>query len=323
MLTVEHHATPPADFLANEAEGYGYYKAFQDAGIENFEFGYFIVKRDGRRVAVAPYFVTRYCINTTLSEGWVKRLLSWLSFRIACVGHPSADFGRIDGETSAEVLQAINAELFKLARVVAYKDFDAGLPLPGFSVEPNLPVARLEIAGDYYSALSGPVRRAFRKRQRKARGLRIEEWDGYPAAHAARIYDLYLQTLARADMALEKLTPRFFANVAPIGRYVLYWESDNLIGFSLLICKGRTMLAKYLGMDYALGQRHGLYFAMMLNHVDICVRDGHTVYQTGQSSYAFKTRLGSVLIPTCIYFRHRNKLVNRALAMLMRVVAYA
>jgi hypothetical protein len=322
MLTVEHRATPPEDFLAGEAEGYGYYKAFQDAGIENFEFGYFVVKRDGTRVAVAPYFVTRYCVNTTLEEGWLKRALGWLHFKIACVGHPSADFGMIDGETSTEVLQAINAELFKRAAVVAYKDFGEGLALDGFSREPNLPVARLDIQGDFYSALSGPARRALRKRQRKAGGLRIEECDGYPAAHAERIYALYLQTLARAEMVLEKLTPRFFANVAPFSRYVLYWEGDTLIGFSVLICKGRTMLAKYLGMDYARARRYGLYFAMMLNHVDICVREGYTVYQTGQSSYGFKTRLGSRLMPVYIYFRHRNRLVNRALAVLMRVVAY-
>lgn len=322
MLTIEYHATPPSEFLANEAEGYAYYKAFQEASIENFELGYFVVKRNGTRIAVAPYFVTRYSANTTLPEGWLKRALGWLRFRIACVGHPSTDFGMIDGETSAKVLRALNAELFKLAAVVAYKDFDAGLPLDGFSIEPNLPVARLDIRGDFYSGLSGPQRREFRRRQRKAGGLRIEECDAYPAVHGTRIYELYLQTHAHAEMALEKLTPSFFVNVAPFSRYVLYWEGDVLIGFSLLICKGTTMLGKYLGMDYARGRRHGLYFAMMLNHIDICVREGYTTYQTGQSSYDFKTRLGSRLIPVYIYFRHRNRVVNWLLAMLMRTVAY-
>jgi len=44
--------------------------------------------------------------------------------------------------------------------------------------------------------------------------LRIEECDGYPAAHGERIYELYLQTLAHAEMVLEKLPlaslPAFF-----------------------------------------------------------------------------------------------------------------
>lgn len=220
MLTIEHHASPPPDFLCNEVEGYAFYKAFQNSGIENFEIGYLVATRDQKRVAVVPFFVTRYYVNTTLENGWLKHLLGWLWVRIACVGHPCADFGMIDGEVSAELLQAVNAELFKLAPIVAYKDFGDRLPLRGFSREPNLPVAALEIKGDYYSALSRTKRRDFRRRLRNARSLRIVETDRYPAEHAQRIYELYLQTFNHAEMTFEKLTPRFFENVAPIGKYI-------------------------------------------------------------------------------------------------------
>jgi hypothetical protein len=322
MLTVEHHVTPPADFLSNEAEGYAFYKAFQDSGIENFELGYLVVKRNQNRVAVAPYFVTRYYVNTTLENGWLKRILGWLWVKIACVGHPCAEFGMIDGEISEEVLQAVNVELFKLAPIVAYKDFGDGLPLKGFSIEPNLPIARLEIKRDFYSGLKGSVRREFQQRLRKASSLRIAEHDAYPREHAARIYDLYLQTFERAEMRFEKLTPRFFENMAKIGKYVLYWENDTLIGFALLICKGRLMLGKYLGMDYSRSRHYGLYFVMMLNNIEICVRDGYTLYQTGATSYGFKQRMGSTLIPTYIYFRHRDPVMNRMFSLLMKTVSY-
>ncbi len=83
------------------------------------------------------------------------------------------------------------------------------------------------------------------------------------------------------------------------------------------------MLAKYLGMDYEKSRKYGLYFVIMLNHIDICVRDGYAFYQTGPSSYDFKQRLGSTLIPTYIYFRHRNPVMNRALAIVMRFAAYS
>ena len=36
MLTVEHRPSPPESFLSNEVEGYAYYTAFQESGIENF-----------------------------------------------------------------------------------------------------------------------------------------------------------------------------------------------------------------------------------------------------------------------------------------------
>ena len=322
MLTIEHHASPPRDFLANEAEGYAFYKAFQDSAIANFELGYLVVKRGQTRVAVVPYFVTNYYLNTTLENGWLKRLLGWLWFRVACVGHPCADFGMIDGEISEEILQAVNIELFKLAPIVAYKDFGGGLPLRGFSKEPNLPVAALEIKGDFYSGLSRSTRRDFRRRLRKARAVRIEEWDTYPKQFAERIYELYLETLDHAEMTFEKLTPRFFKNAASLGKYVLYWENATLIGFSLLICKDKSMLAKYMGMDYSRARQYGLYHAMVLNHIEICVRDGYTRYQTGASSYSFKKRIGSALIPTYIYFRHRDPVMNWIFSILMKTVSY-
>ena len=127
-ITVEELAEPPEDFLAGELEGYEFYKAFQDARIDNFELGYFRALRDGVPVATAPFFVTRYRINTTLKGGWLKRILHPFWLRLACVGHPLADFGMIDGEVSPEVLRAFNARLRSKAGVIAYKDFPETLP---------------------------------------------------------------------------------------------------------------------------------------------------------------------------------------------------
>jgi hypothetical protein len=180
-LTVEDPAAPPASFLAGDIEGEAFYRAFQEAAIDNFELGYLRVSRDGMRIVTAPYFEMRYYINTTLKPGWLKQLLRPFWFRIVSIGHPVADYGRIDGETSVEVLDAINAVLFRKAAIVAYKDFPAGLPLQGFSMEPDLPVAVLEIKGDYHSGLKQHVRSDFRRRMRKAKALRIEEHEGYPA----------------------------------------------------------------------------------------------------------------------------------------------
>ena len=43
--------------------------------------------------------------------------------------------------------------------------------------------------------------------------IRVEECDGFPRQHAERIYALYQQTLARAEMRFETLTPQFFVNI--------------------------------------------------------------------------------------------------------------
>ncbi len=317
MLTVEDLDTPPENFLAGELEGRAFYQAFQEAGVENFELGYLQARRDGAPVATAPYFTTRYRINTTLKGGWLKRLLTPFYLRLACIGHPLADFGMIDGEVSAEVLEAFNKALSRKASVIAYKDFPAALPLSGFSVEPGLPVAALEIKGDYWSGLKQHVRSDFRRRLRKAKALRIEIRDGYPAELGERLYELYLNVHRRGEFSFETLNRRYFEVVGPISRYALYWEGDTLIGFCLLMCMGNRMHYKYLGMDYERGRRHGLYFIMSLTHIETCLREGYTIYQTGCTSYPFKQRLGSTLHPVWLYFRHRNPVLNWVVSRLM------
>ena len=317
VVTVEELADPPAGFLADELEGYEFYKAFQDARIEGFGLGYLQARRDGVVVATAPYFVQRYPINTTLEGGMLKRLLQPFWLRIACVGHPLADFGMIDGEVSAEVLEAFNGALARKAAIVAYKDFSDSLPLSGFSMEPGLPVAALEIEGDYWSGLKQHVRSDFRRRLRKAKALRIEERDGFPSEHGDRMYELYLNVHRRGEFTLETLNREFFERVGPFSKYVLYWQGDVLIGFCLLMCKGRRMHYKYLGMDYERGRPLGLYFIMSLSHIEMCLRDGYTTYQTGCTTYEFKQRLGSRLHPVFLYFRHRNPIVNWAIARMM------
>lgn len=97
MLRIEDLATPPEGFLQEAPEGGDFYRAFQAAGIEGFRFGYFAVYRADEMVTVAPYFVMNFHLNTILPNGWLKRYLSGIRFKLACIGNPTADVGRIHG----------------------------------------------------------------------------------------------------------------------------------------------------------------------------------------------------------------------------------
>jgi hypothetical protein len=48
--------------------------------------------------------------------------------------------------------------------------------------------------------------------------------------------------------------------------------------------------------------------------MDIAEREGLRSIDLGETSYAFKKRIGCRLEPTWIYYRHRNPLMNWALA---------
>jgi hypothetical protein len=56
---------------------------------------------------------------------------------------------------------------------------------------------------------------------------------------------------------------------------------------------------------------------MSLSHIELCLRDGYRIYQTGSTSYAFKQRLGSELVPVRLYYKHRNPLINWCLCRFM------
>ena len=309
-LSVEELALPPDNFLPDEPEGAAFCKAFQASGIAEFDCRYLAVFRGKQRVAIVPYFLHEFCLNTMLPDGMLKKYLSRVKFRIACVGHPSADFGMIDGEASEDVLSLVNATLRKKTPLIAYKGFAAGLPLPGFVRLNGLPVAVLTIAGDYYSGLS--VRRLddFKRKLKKAEPLRFEECDALPELLLVQAFRLYLNTYEQSPIKFERLTLDYFRKTAGISKFILCFEGETLIGFAQLVGKQRKMVGKYMGMDYECNRRYGLYFLLSLKAIEACAHEGYTRLELGVTSYHFKQLLGSQLVETSIYFRHNNPLAN-------------
>ena len=204
------------------------------------------------------------------------------------------------------MLALINTELFKLAPLISYKGFDANLPLPGFKQVIGLPVPVLTVTPDYWAELKHKVRTDLKRKLKGAASLRFEEVDGLPEAHVARVHALYRQTCDNADIQFEQLPPAYFRETGPLSKYIFYFEGEQMLGFHQLMCDGDTMYCKYIGMDYAKAHEHKLYFALMLQAVNICIRDGIRHVDFGVTSYAFKRQLGCEMHPSHNYFMHRK-----------------
>lgn len=309
-LSIADVAETPDHFLDHEADGGAFYRAFQTANIADFTLRYLVVSRNGQRIAVAPYFLHDFNVATMLPNGWLKNCLSWVKFRIACVGHPSTDFGHIDGEISAEVLTLINATLRDMAPLVAYKGFAEDLPLTGFVQVRGLPVCMLNIEGDYYSSLDRRRRKDCRKKLQAASTLHVEEHSTLPEHLLTPIYQLYLNTLAQAPVQFETLTPAYFREMAGLGTFHLYFEGERLIGFLQMLTLGNKANLKYMGMDYQRNRPYFLYFVMCLRALEACMRAGCTQLELGASSYHVKRLMGCEQVETSVYYRHRNVLAN-------------
>lgn len=309
-LSIIELNSPPDDYLPDEPEGAAFHKAFQLANIARFKCFYLAIYRDGQRIAVVPCFLGRFSLTTLFSEGWLKKSLAWIQFSYACVGHPSTDFGMIDGEVSADILQRVNSVLSKKAPLVAYKGFSNTLPLTGFIQVNGLPVAVLRPEGDYYSTLNGHRRNDFRHKLHAASALRVETYSTLPEHLVQSVYQCYLKTLSHATLRFEILTPDYFRQVGGLGLFHLYFKDQLLVGFLQMIIKNKKANLKYMGMDPLHNRRYYLYFALCLRGIEAAIAAGCTRIELGVSSYQAKQLLGCELIDTCVYYRHNNTQLN-------------
>lgn len=307
-------AEAPEIFLDEWPESGEFYRATQLA-IPGFTFGYLVVHRAGVRMAVIPYFITDFKLNTMLEEGWFKRLLGGLSLRIVCIGHPTAAFGRIDGQVSEELLGSAFATLSAKAPVVAFKGFGCDLPALGFVRVAGLPVAVLHLDGDFWGTLHRHKKRNdFTRKLKASAALRFEEHDGLPGEYLERAYQLYLNTRSRSSILFECLSPAYFSSTSALSIYILAFLQDRLVGFAQLLPKGSRVVGKYLGMDYTVSREHELYFALSLRTIDISASRGFKEIEFGETSYHFKKELGCELVDTWLYYRHRNPIAHTLLA---------
>ncbi|MBZ6078865.1 GNAT family N-acetyltransferase [Microvirga puerhi] len=336
-----------------DPEGWAFYKAIEDAGPPGFQWRYLAILEAGVPLAVVPAFLTEYRLDTTVPPGSMKRLLaaltaalpSVLTLRLASLGSPVAEtchlgfVPEVPDERKPFLVQALLAAFEGMAAqegcsLLGVKDVpDAGLapwhgPLAerGFQRMPGLPTATLAVpAGGldaYLATLSRATRKDMRRKLRDAT-LRIEHRQSVDDV-LPRIADLYEQTFARGDLTFERLPPAYFAAVLArmptAATMILYWADDDLVAFNLVLEGEGRLIDKYVGMDNGTVRQHNLYFVSWLHNVALCSECDLPVYQSGQSFYAPKVRLGSRLSINWLYFRHRNTFANYVLGLVAKLV---
>lgn len=337
-----------------ESEGYDYLMAVEAAGLEGFRWRYLLAEDDGRLVAAAPAFLTDYPLETTLAgparrvaDGLKRVAPDALTLRLACIGSPCTEMALLGFEpghgrgTRLALLEALLTGFEATAAgarcgLLGVKDVaEEAAGLWGAAVEPrgyraiaSLPSASLTIdfptLDAYLDRLSPGTRRDMRRKLRVADQVRVEVRRNVDDV-IGRVMALYAETRARADMALEELTPAYFQGVLARlpGRAfcTLYWQGDDLLAANLLIQDSDTLLDKFFCMDAARGRPLSLYFLSWFTNVRLCLERGLRTYRSGQAGYENKLRLGSRLTSTANYFRHRNALVNGGLRLVAPLFA--
>ena len=332
-----------------EAENHAYYVACESAarqGGSSVRTAAAYVEEDGVLVAVAPFFMLDYRLDTPLQgrlrpigDFLFRRLPGLVSLKVLCVGSPYAERCHVGfapnlsdakrtaaGRALCELLEREAARQF--ASLVAWKDLAPGeeamlgamLVNNGFARLGSLPVAVLDLppAGEdiYLATLSAATRKDIRRKLAKADTVRIEMRRSIVGIEAD-ITALYESTRLHSGLDygdLEQLPPGYFAEVSQaLGNravFALYWVGDTLAAFNLLLVEQNRVIDKFLGMLYPLARDHNLYVVSWMANVRFCLANGVGTLQSGQTAYASKLRFGSRLVPSTIFFKHRRPAFN-------------
>jgi uncharacterized protein len=336
----------------DELERFDYLLAVERAKLPGFEWFYVTVD-DGRRlVAAAPAFMTVYALDTTLTGAGkaivrsVQRIFKGaFRLRLACLGSPCTETALLQmapdlsSARRSEVQDLVIGSLRQEAArrhcgLLAVKDLPAPLQptwagllkAAGFGSVPGMAGAHLAMnfnsVDDYMATLSSGSRKDMRRKLRAGAKIRIERRPDV-ADVLDEVMALYAETLSRADLQFEELTPAYFKGVLDVQdctpSCVLYFADDELLAANLMLENEHTLLDKFFCMK-AKGRAFNLYFVSWFENIRYCIEKGLKTYYSGQAGYKNKTRLGSALTPASMYFRHRNAVINAALQVIAPLV---
>ncbi|MGH6963256.1 MAG: GNAT family N-acetyltransferase, partial [Phenylobacterium sp.] len=335
-----------------ELEGYDYLAAVESAGIEGFRWRYLLVEEQGRLLAAAPAFLTEYPLETTLAgparrvaDGLRRVAPEALTLRLACIGSPCTETALLGFDPAVterqkpQLLRQILAGLDQTASrercgLLGIKDVAEGgsglwsQAAPEYRALASLPSASLDIdftsIDAYLQRLSPATRKDMRRKLKALDQVRVET-----RASIDDVLDpvmaLYAETRARAEMALEDLTPAYFQGVlrrlGDRAFCTLYWQGADLLAVNLLLQDGDTLLDKFFCMNAERGRPLNLYFLSWFTNVRLCLERGLSHYRSGQAGYENKLRLGSTITRNANYFRHRNALLNGGLRLVAPLFA--
>lgn len=332
--------------LPDEGEGWAYYNAVEKIPPPGFEFKAIAVRAGDRLVAAAPLFKVTYRLDTPLQGRW-RPVGDWLhrtaprlvGLPVLGLGSPLADrchLGFDPGLDAAGRAAAMSALLQGLDRYAAAEripllaikdladretgDVDPAIAKAGFSRIASLPVCVLDLPfkteDAYIKSLSANNRSTLRRKLKTAGKVDLEIVRSI-AGLEQEIFELYEETRknSRFDYGdFEQLSPDYFRSVMESlgdkAACILCRVDGKLLAFKLMFIEKDRIIDKFWGMRYPIGRDHNLFFVAWMEGVRFALKHGATRFQSGQTAYAQKVKLGSRLDKLWVYFRHRGRVTN-------------
>jgi hypothetical protein len=322
-------------------ENYLFFKTLDESSFEQFEFFYILVYDNNVPVGATSCFITNFPLSIAV-KGFLKRFLGIIEMAVPRILNPKTLIcglpmgeGRIGIAGNTElVMNELNSALEKLAEeqraaLIIYKDFnssykDALRPLikNGYIKLESFPSTDMEVNFNdfdgYLKRLSSSSRENLRRNLKKADAkakIELTVKNALEPEELQQAYQLYLQTYNKQELGFEKLTIKFFINIAKNmpdeTRFFLWRIEGKLAAFAFCLTKEDYFIDYYLGFDYAVAHIYSLYFVRFRDLMKWCIAHGIKRYEMGTTTYEPKKRLDFNFIRLYLYIKHRNKFINR------------
>jgi predicted N-acyltransferase len=334
-------------------EGYNFYKTLEDSHLQDFTFYYMVLRQGQEIVLIAPLFVTDFNLDIGV-EGWLKSAIEgvrkvfprFLVLKTLFCGSVFGEHGAVGIKNDVDkelVMHEFNRALGEFCKdkeipFVIFKDFLSedtplldGLLKKGFFKVNSFPSVVTDINfssfDEYLDTLSYATRKNIRRRMKKAYAstdITIKITDNVDDM-IEDVFRLYEDTYRSGSTKFERLSREFFTKVArnmrPKVKFFLYYCDGKLGAFNLCFCHNDLLIDKFIGFNYDISRKYSLYFLTWCYNIEWCLENKMRCYQTGQTDYHPKVRLGGRLVPLYAYLRHRNPVMNtllKALAVLLK-----
>ncbi len=171
---------------------------------------------------------------------------------------------------------------------------------------------------DYLQSMTSKYRvrtKKYRKNGKKLerRDLSLEEIE----ANKAKIYQLYRAIADKAEINLLCATSQYYVELKrQFGnqfKILGYYLEGELVGFISYFVTETHLEAHYVGYEYALNRKHGLYANILYDLVNEAIKYRVKTLAFGRTAHEIKSTVGAEPITASSFMRHEGVIGNRIL----------
>ncbi len=168
---------------------------------------------------------------------------------------------------------------------------------------------------DYLDALTSKYRTKARAVMNRSEEVHIKPLSAAETQlHAGTLYQLYADVRDRAafrigslsEQALPEMAKAMGADFVVLG----YFFKDQLVGFQSCFKNCTCLDAHFVGFDYRLNHRLGLYQRMLYEYIKMGIEEGYQRINFGRTATEIKSTVGALPVSMHCYMKHTSKAPN-------------